>query len=119
VTSILFSVQRMPIFRGVDKKNGEKREIVRPRLASRLMSIFLAVYLCILQAKKTNSCAVLHRLARNLQAGPSLFRGQSYLDRYSLSWNLGQRSFPKIQRAERAAADTMNSVCLQSLSAVA
>jgi hypothetical protein len=34
----------MPVFQGSDEENGEKRDIVRPRLSSRLMSIFLAVY---------------------------------------------------------------------------
>jgi hypothetical protein len=34
----------MPVFQGAAEENGEKRDIIRPRLASRLISIFLAVY---------------------------------------------------------------------------
>jgi len=33
----------MPVFQGAEEENGERRDIVGPRLASRLISIFLAV----------------------------------------------------------------------------
>ncbi len=61
----------MPVFQGSDEENGEKRDIVRPRLASRLMSIFFAVYARILQAGKTNSCPLLDSPARNLPVKPA------------------------------------------------
>jgi hypothetical protein len=60
----------MPVFQGSDEESGEKRDIIRPRLASRLMSIFLAVYRYMVRATKTKSCAVMDSLARNLPGNP-------------------------------------------------
>lgn len=57
----------MPVFQGADKENGERRDIVRPRLASRLISIFLAVQAAILRVSKTNRCALWDSLGENLR----------------------------------------------------
>src|SRR6266481_3048938 len=61
----------MPVFQGSDEEKDEKRDIIRPRLASRLMPIFFAVYPRILQAGKTNSCPLLESPARNLPVKPA------------------------------------------------
>jgi hypothetical protein len=55
-----------PFFEGPDEENGERSDTVRPSLASRPMSLYLAVYCFILQARKTNSCTLLDSPARNL-----------------------------------------------------
>jgi hypothetical protein len=47
------------------------RDIVRPSLASRPMSLSLAVYSCSLRAMKTNSCSLLDSPGRNLLGRPS------------------------------------------------
>jgi hypothetical protein len=69
VLNPVLAVDGCPFFQGPEEENGEKRDIVRPRLSSRLMSIFLAVYARILQAKKTNRCSLLDSLARKFSAG--------------------------------------------------
>ena len=47
------------------------RDIVRPSLASRSMSLSLAVYSCSLRAMKTISCSLLDSLARSFLGRPA------------------------------------------------
>jgi len=63
------SCRWMPVFQGPKEENGEKRDIVRPSVSSRLVSIFLAVCARMLQARKSNRCSLLDSLERKFSAG--------------------------------------------------